>query len=51
MKRVGARQFRDHATRYLGGDDVLAVERHGQPSGFYILTGTSGRERVAQALE
>lgn len=51
MKRVGVREFRDHATRYLGGDEVLAVERHGQPIGFYIPTGTSRQESFAQALE
>lgn len=38
MKRVGIREFRDHATRYLAGDEVLAIERHGQPVGFYIPT-------------
>lgn len=51
MRRVGVREFRDHATRYLSGDEVLAVERHGQPIGFYIPTGASRRESFAQALE
>lgn len=51
MKRVGVREFRDHATHYLGGDEVLAVERHGQPIGFYIPTGASKRENFTQALE
>lgn len=36
MKHIGVREFRDHATQYLSGGDVLAVERHGQPIGFYI---------------
>lgn len=36
MKRVGVREFRDHATQYLASDNVLAVERHGRPIGFYI---------------
>ena len=55
MKRVGVREFRDHATRYLTGDEVLAIERHGAPIGFYIPIGASPdthrTERFAQALE
>jgi antitoxin (DNA-binding transcriptional repressor) of toxin-antitoxin stability system len=51
MKRVGVREFRDHATRYLAGDEVLAVERHGQPIGFYIPVAASRQESFAQALE
>lgn len=54
MKRVGVREFRDHAARYLTGDDVLAVERHGQPIGFYIpmrASRLSQSEESAQALE
>ncbi len=51
MKRVGVREFRDHATRYLSDDDVLAIERHGQTIGFYIPTGPSQKESFTQALE
>lgn len=51
MKRVGIREFRDHATRYLAGDEVLAVERHGRPVGFYIPTGASRQEQLTQALQ
>lgn len=51
MKRVGVREFRNHATQYLAGDEVLTVERHGQPIGFYIPTGASRQESFAQALE
>lgn len=36
MKRVGVREFRDHATHYLAGDEILAIERHGTPIGYYI---------------
>jgi len=50
MKRVGVREFRDHATQYLSGDEVLAIERHGQPLGFYIPTGKSRRESFEEAL-
>ena len=52
MKRVGVREFRDHATEYLGGDEVLAIERHGHPLGFYIPTGLDRkREAGAMAME
>jgi hypothetical protein len=51
VKRVGVREFRDRATQYLAGDEVLAIERHGQPIGFYIPTGASRREALGQALE
>jgi len=50
MKRVGVREFRDHATQYLSGDEVLAIERHGQPLGFYIPTGKSRLESFEEAL-
>ena len=32
-------------------DEALAIERHGQPIGFYIPTGGSRQESFAQALE
>src|SRR3954454_19825627 len=51
MKRVGIREFRDHATRYLAGSDVLAIERHGRPIGFYVPAPASQQETIAQALE
>lgn len=51
MKRVGVREFRDHATQYLAGDEVLAVERHGHPIGFYIPTSSSRQEIFAEALD
>lgn len=36
MTHVGVREFRDHATRYLANDDIVAVERHGKVIGFYV---------------
>ncbi len=42
--------FRDHATQYLAGDEVLAVERHGEPIGFYIPTGKGRRVSFEEAL-
>ncbi len=43
MKRIGVREFRDHATKYLAGDEVLAIERHGKPIGYYIPAGSEPR--------
>jgi antitoxin (DNA-binding transcriptional repressor) of toxin-antitoxin stability system len=51
MKRVGIREFRDHATQYLASDEVLAIERHGRPIGLYIPAAASKQESFAQALE
>jgi antitoxin (DNA-binding transcriptional repressor) of toxin-antitoxin stability system len=51
MKRVGVREFRDHATRYLSQGEVLAVERHGRPIGCFIPARASAEEDVRQALE
>jgi len=36
MKDVGVREFRDHASTYLYGDEPLAVRRHGHLLGFYV---------------
>ncbi len=36
IKRVGIRELRDNATRFLAGDDVLAVQRHGSLVGYFI---------------
>ncbi len=51
MKRVGVREFRDRATQFLAGNEVLVIERNGHPIGFYIPTGTSRQERFTAALE
>lgn len=36
MRRIGIREFRDRATRHLAADEVLAVERHGRLTGYYV---------------
>ena len=51
MKHVGVREFRDRASRYLASDEVLAVERHGRPIGFYIPVAPGTAEDVRAALE
>ena len=49
MKRVGVREFRDHATKYLHGEEAVTIERNGEPIGIYIPTG--GAERKKRAAE
>ena len=44
MKRVGVREFRDHATKYLAANEPLAIERYGDTIGFYIPTGVDQRD-------
>jgi len=36
VKNVGVREFRNNASAYLSGPDVVAVNRHGKVVGFYI---------------
>jgi antitoxin (DNA-binding transcriptional repressor) of toxin-antitoxin stability system len=36
LKKVGVREFRDHATSYLSGSDPVAVSKHGRVVGFYV---------------
>jgi hypothetical protein len=50
MKRVGIREFRDNATKYLAGNEVLTIERHGEPIGFFIPTGADRKKRAAESM-
>jgi antitoxin (DNA-binding transcriptional repressor) of toxin-antitoxin stability system len=36
IRRAGVREFRDHATEYLAGSEVVAVTRHGRVIGYYV---------------
>ena len=51
MKHIGVREFRDHATKYLSGDEVLAIERHGVPLGFYLPASMQSRKGSKEANE
>jgi len=51
MNRIGVREFRDHATRYLSGDEVLAIERYGRLIGFFIPTTDHRPDSRLQALD
>ncbi len=51
MRHIGVRDFRDHATRYLGSGDILAIERHDQIIGFYIPVRPAPEEKIRPALD
>ncbi len=51
MKHVGVREFRDRATHYLSGGEILTVERHGRPIGFYIPIRRVDEDEARLALE
>ena len=50
MKRVGVREFRDHATKYLALKEPLEIERHGRPIGYYIPVKRAAEEEVRLAV-
>lgn len=50
MKSVGIREFRDHASAYMGTAEALAIERHGRVIGFFVPVRRS-RAAARQALE
>lgn len=51
MRDVGVREFRDHASGYLSGDEPLTVRRHGRVLGFYLpVKQRSDREEIETAL-
>jgi len=51
LKRVGVREFRDHATTYLSGPDPVAVSKHGRLIGFYIpLQADRDEDEVRRAV-
>jgi hypothetical protein len=51
MKTIGIREFRDKASHYLAGREILAVKRHGKVVGFYIPVEQSDEEEVQQAIK
>ncbi|MDQ6604770.1 MAG: hypothetical protein M3176_03530 [Chloroflexota bacterium] len=50
MRHVGVREFRDKATMYLSGSEVLSVEKHGKPIGYYIPAPRASEEERQAAL-
>lgn len=51
MRRIGIRDFKDHATTYLSGDETLVIERRGQPVGFYVPIEAKDRKAGREALK
>ena len=50
LRTVGVRDFRDHATDYLGSARPLAITRHGRVIGFYVPVPSSLAEETRVAL-
>ena len=36
MKKIGVREFRDSATKFIAGGAPLQIERHGHPAGYFV---------------
>ena len=51
MRQAGIREFRDHATRYLAGDDVVVVQRHGRTVGFFVPVRVKRDEEARKSIE
>lgn len=50
MRHVGVREFRDKATAYLSGNEIVTVEKHGKPIGYYIPAPRASEEERQAAL-
>ncbi len=51
LRQVGVREFRDRASQFLAGGEVLTIERHGKTIGFYIPVITGPTDESRRALE
>src|SRR3954470_4492376 len=50
MKRLGVEDFREHAARYLFGEESVEIERDGAVIGLYLPVKSRRREEVAEAM-
>ncbi|MGH9214003.1 MAG: type II toxin-antitoxin system Phd/YefM family antitoxin [Acidimicrobiales bacterium] len=50
MRRIGIREFKDHATAYLSGGETLVIEKRGKPVGFYVPIEAKDRKAGQDAL-
>ncbi len=50
MRHVGVREFRDKATMYLSGNEIVTAEKHGQPIGYYIPAPKASQEKIREDL-
>lgn len=51
MRRVGVREFKDHATAMLASGETLVVERHGKPIGFFVPLDAKDRATGQASLD
>lgn len=51
MIHAGIREFRDRATHFLGGNEPVAIERHGRIVGYFIPVATRKEEEGQRALK
>jgi antitoxin (DNA-binding transcriptional repressor) of toxin-antitoxin stability system len=49
MRRIGVREFKDHASALLNAEELLIVEKHGRPIGAYIPFQASDRAAADKA--
>ena len=50
MRSIGVREFRDQATSLLAAGETLAIERHGEPIGFFVPITAKDRRAGREAL-
>jgi antitoxin (DNA-binding transcriptional repressor) of toxin-antitoxin stability system len=50
VRTIGVREFRDQATTLLASGETLAIERHGEPVGFFVPIAATDRRAGAKAL-
>lgn len=51
MKRVGVREFKEHASALLASEETLAIERHGTTIGFFVPVQANDRVSGRAALD
>ncbi len=51
MRVIGVREFRDQASSVLGGNELVRVERNGEPIGFYVPLVPVDRAAAREAVE
>ena len=50
MIHAGVQEFRERATHYFAGKDVVAIERNGRVVGYYIPAPERDEEKVQRAI-
>lgn len=50
MRSVGVREFRDQATTLMASGEMIVIERHGEPIGFFVPISATDRREGRAAL-